>query len=321
MAKLTLHRLKMKRGKYRAKWLAVAGLAIAVAISASLPGIWSGVPSAAQRHPAARLDSASPATDGASATRRGACGRLAAALQRYASGGTRTRTAERSRIPPPAAAAATAPSAALAAFLEPAATAAIAHAESHGDLGAPDARAETAGATDFRAVAAASSGPPENGGQGNCRSLRAMPPEQREQVIDSPRFKGMFSNQEREMMRGATRLPLAPRKMERTNPSSCSKPVLVARSSVFGRSIQLIHQRQHPANRERHLANLFRIRGVRRHLQILIQILGREPVQSHAVAQKGTLLHVFGRSRIDHQNEVGDRQAPCGSCAWKDKRS
>jgi hypothetical protein len=41
------------------------------------------------------------------------------------------------------------------------------------------------------------------------RNLRAMPPEQREQVIDSPRFKGMFSNQEREMMRGAVRLPLA----------------------------------------------------------------------------------------------------------------
>ena len=40
--------------------------------------------------------------------------------------------------------------------------------------------------------------------------LRAMPPEQREQVINSERFKGMFSDQEREMMRGATRLPLAP---------------------------------------------------------------------------------------------------------------
>jgi hypothetical protein len=40
--------------------------------------------------------------------------------------------------------------------------------------------------------------------------LRAMPPDQREQVIDSPRFKGMFSDQEREMIRGASRLPLAP---------------------------------------------------------------------------------------------------------------
>jgi len=29
-------------------------------------------------------------------------------------------------------------------------------------------------------------------------------------VIDSERFKGVFSVQEREMMRGATRLPLAP---------------------------------------------------------------------------------------------------------------
>lgn len=42
------------------------------------------------------------------------------------------------------------------------------------------------------------------------RDLRSMPPDQRERVIDSPRFRGMFSDQEREMMRGATRLPLAP---------------------------------------------------------------------------------------------------------------
>ena len=42
------------------------------------------------------------------------------------------------------------------------------------------------------------------------RDLRGMPPDQREAVIDSDRFKGMFSDQEREMMRGATRLPLAP---------------------------------------------------------------------------------------------------------------
>ena len=40
--------------------------------------------------------------------------------------------------------------------------------------------------------------------------LRTMPPDQREQVINSERFKGIFSDQEREMMRGATRLPLAP---------------------------------------------------------------------------------------------------------------
>lgn len=42
------------------------------------------------------------------------------------------------------------------------------------------------------------------------RDLRAMPPAQREQIINSDRFKGMFSDQEREMMREATRLPLAP---------------------------------------------------------------------------------------------------------------
>jgi hypothetical protein len=40
--------------------------------------------------------------------------------------------------------------------------------------------------------------------------LRAMPPDQREKIINSDRFKSMFSDEEREMMRGATRLPLAP---------------------------------------------------------------------------------------------------------------
>jgi hypothetical protein len=40
--------------------------------------------------------------------------------------------------------------------------------------------------------------------------LRAMPADQREQVINSERFKGTFSDQERELMRGAARLPLAP---------------------------------------------------------------------------------------------------------------
>jgi hypothetical protein len=42
------------------------------------------------------------------------------------------------------------------------------------------------------------------------RELSAMPPDQREQIIDSNRFKGMFSPQERDIMRQATRLPLAP---------------------------------------------------------------------------------------------------------------
>lgn len=40
--------------------------------------------------------------------------------------------------------------------------------------------------------------------------MRSMPPDQREHIIDSDRFKGVFSDQEREMIRGAARLPLAP---------------------------------------------------------------------------------------------------------------
>jgi len=42
------------------------------------------------------------------------------------------------------------------------------------------------------------------------RDLSIMPPAQRERIIDSARFKSMFSPQERDIMRGATRLPLAP---------------------------------------------------------------------------------------------------------------
>ena len=48
--------------------------------------------------------------------------------------------------------------------------------------------------------------------------LRAMPVEQREQVINSDRFKGMFSDQERDLMRSAARLPLAPAQHEETGP-------------------------------------------------------------------------------------------------------
>ena len=40
--------------------------------------------------------------------------------------------------------------------------------------------------------------------------LRQMPPDQREKVINSEHFKGMFSDQERDLMRESTRLPLAP---------------------------------------------------------------------------------------------------------------
>lgn len=42
------------------------------------------------------------------------------------------------------------------------------------------------------------------------RDLAAMPPDQREQVINSERFKGTFNDQERAIMRGATHLPLTP---------------------------------------------------------------------------------------------------------------
>ncbi len=42
------------------------------------------------------------------------------------------------------------------------------------------------------------------------KNLRSMPPEQREQIINSDRFKSNFNEQELGVIRGATRLPLAP---------------------------------------------------------------------------------------------------------------
>lgn len=48
--------------------------------------------------------------------------------------------------------------------------------------------------------------------------LRAMNPQLREQVINSDKFKGMFSDPERELMRGAAKLPLSPPQVEESAP-------------------------------------------------------------------------------------------------------
>jgi len=51
------------------------------------------------------------------------------------------------------------------------------------------------------------------------RDLRAMPPEQRHRVIESDRFKSTFSPQERDLLNGAARLPLAPPAEPPDNPN------------------------------------------------------------------------------------------------------
>ena len=51
------------------------------------------------------------------------------------------------------------------------------------------------------------------------RDLRAMPPQQRQQVINSERFKSEFSPQEREMLNGISQLPLAPAEANHENES------------------------------------------------------------------------------------------------------
>jgi Protein of unknown function (DUF3106) len=45
---------------------------------------------------------------------------------------------------------------------------------------------------------------------GAIRGMRDLTPEQREQIINSDRYKSMFSDHERELLSGAARLPLAP---------------------------------------------------------------------------------------------------------------
>jgi hypothetical protein len=42
------------------------------------------------------------------------------------------------------------------------------------------------------------------------RELRALPPDQREREIDSDQYRNRFTDHERDMIRGITRLPLAP---------------------------------------------------------------------------------------------------------------
>jgi hypothetical protein len=46
--------------------------------------------------------------------------------------------------------------------------------------------------------------------EGAIRDLRQMPPEQRQQMLASPRYRNMFTPQERNMLNGITQLPLAP---------------------------------------------------------------------------------------------------------------
>ena len=54
--------------------------------------------------------------------------------------------------------------------------------------------------------------------QNAVRALRGMPPEARQRQIDSDRYKSTFSPQEREILGGASKLPLAPAEGEENVP-------------------------------------------------------------------------------------------------------
>ncbi len=54
--------------------------------------------------------------------------------------------------------------------------------------------------------------------QNGVKALRGMPPEVRQRQIDSDRYKSMFSPEERDLLRGTSRLPLAPTEGEENVP-------------------------------------------------------------------------------------------------------
>ncbi len=206
MAKLTLHRLKMKQGKHRANWLAAAGLAIAVAIP--LPCLAFGAAfQGAQPHPAApstppprqpmvhpqpgghagdwlrRYKDVPPAEQERELQNDPAFRRLPPQQQQL----LRQRLQHFSSLPPQQ-------------QLQM-----LNRMETWEHLTPAQKQQARQIFGQFRQL------PPDRRKMmaKEFRSLREMPPEQREQAIDSPRFKEMFSSQEREMMRGAARLPLA----------------------------------------------------------------------------------------------------------------
>src|SRR4029077_5758197 len=43
--------------------------------------------------------------------------------------------------------------------------------------------------------------------------------------------------------------------------------------------------------------------------EIFIQIFGSQAVQVHAVTQECSLLEIFGRLRVDHEDQIGKRQS------------
>src|ERR1700728_97019 len=101
-----------------------------------------------------------------------ACRRLAAPLPGPITWRAEARIAERSSISPFASGAPAIVAAAAAAFCQPSAGTTTAHAEPHGDLGAPDAGSETTGARIVWPHAAASDGPAAHGNYRGARSAR-----------------------------------------------------------------------------------------------------------------------------------------------------
>src|SRR6266567_758473 len=86
------------------------------------------------------------------------CRGLVAAQQGLAPARARASVAERSELPTPVSTAATAAYSGVASVLQPASRAAIAHAQPHGDLGAPYPGPETASTPDLRRDASITAG-------------------------------------------------------------------------------------------------------------------------------------------------------------------
>ena len=95
-------------------------------------------------------------------------------------------------------------------FFSRSAGATAAHAEPDGNLGASDARAEGRGCAIIRPDAATSPRAAADGVLPRSAICALCRRGSASGIIDSARFQGMFSPEERDIMRGATRLPLAP---------------------------------------------------------------------------------------------------------------
>ena len=183
----------MKRENYKSVYLRTAGLTIALAIPAA---------SFAQKHqaqppPAPHAEVSRPQPNPVQP--RGHAGDWLRRTQMSARGAGQ-RVAKRSRIPPLARRAAAKAARAPPAFFHPLLPSSNCAFSIAWKPGSTSLRPEAGSTTTLRPIACPTSRS-QAGGHDSDRRPPRDDPEQREQVINSDRYKGMFSDQERDLMR------------------------------------------------------------------------------------------------------------------------